>query len=252
MSRNNAFSEQEWQTRVNLAALYRMCAKAGMSDLIYTHITARIPGQEDHFLINRFGDLFEHIRASDLVKIDHDGAIVTDDQSPAEKRVNVAGFNIHSAVHMGRPDLNFVIHSHTPAGMAVSAQEEGLLPITQHAMMFYNVMGYHEYESFADKLEERERIRKDLGVYKTMLMRNHGVLVAGASAGEAFFLAHHLERACQAQLLAQAAGAKLTIPPPSVAEQTQRRIAQMRPEAMEFFWQSCLAMIADEKDEYMK
>jgi len=235
---------------VDLAALYRLCARAGMSDLIYTHITARVPGEEEHFLINKFGVLFENMRASDLVKIDHAGAIVETDRPDGTPRVNVAGFNIHSAVHMGRPDLHYVIHSHTPAGMAVSAQQDGLLPISQHAMMFYEVIGHHDYESFASRLDERDRIREDLGGFKVMLLRNHGVLVAGESVGEAYFLAHHLERACQAQIMAQSGGSKLTIPPEDVARHTQQRIAQMPPESIAFFWDSCLAMIADEKPAY--
>jgi len=249
MARPEHISEEEWGARVELAALYRLAAQAGWSDVIYTHITARVPGQEDHFLINNFGVLFENMRASDLVKIDHEGNIVEPERA-GEVKVNVAGFNIHSAVHMGRPDLHCVIHAHSPAGIAVSAQKDGLLPLSQHAMMFYEAVGYHDYESFASRLDERERIKEDLGNLDVMFLRNHGTLVCAPTVGQAYFKAHHLERACQAQLMAMAGGAELNYPDEAVARRTQQRVAQMSPESIAFFWKSSLAMVAAEEHEY--
>ncbi|HWJ68806.1 MAG TPA: class II aldolase/adducin family protein [Sphingobium sp.] len=240
----------EKHLRIALAALYRLCAKFDMTDLIYTHITARVPGEDEHFLINNFGVMFEKMRASNLVKIDHEGNVISGAHTHTEARINVAGFNIHSAVHMSRPDLNCVIHTHTPAGIAVAAQRDGLLPISQHSMMFYNAISYHPYESFAGRLEERERIQADLGNNNVMVLRNHGMLIGGRSIGEAFFLAHHLERACQAQVLALGGGTPLNMPPPEIAEMTQRRIAQMPAEQIDIFWRSCLTLVADEEEDY--
>jgi ribulose-5-phosphate 4-epimerase/fuculose-1-phosphate aldolase len=249
MARPDHISQEEWDTRVSLAALYRLAAQGGWSDIIYTHITARVPGEDEHFLINNFGILFENMRASDLVKIDHEGNIV----EPARDipvKVNTAGFNIHSAVHMSRPDLNCVIHAHTPAGIAVSAQKAGLLPLSQHGMMFYGAVSYHDYESFASRLDERERISADLGNLDVMILRNHGTLICAPTIGEAYFKAHHLERACQSQVMAMAGGAELNFPDEAVARRTQERVAQMSPASIEFFWQSSLAMVAAEESEY--
>ncbi len=158
-------------------------------------------------------------------------------------RVNAAGFNIHSAVHMARPDVFCVIHSHTTAGMAVAAQEAGLLPITQHAMMFHGGIAFHEYESFATRADERERIAADLGGKDIMILRNHGMLVCGRSIGEAFHTAYHLERACQAQLLATGGGAALHLPRPEVAEATAARMRAMTQDHYAFFFESCLALL---------
>src|SRR5450830_1991347 len=172
--------EAEWNTRCALAAYFRM------TDMIDTHISARLPGHEDQFLINRYGVLFHEMRASDLVKVDYAGRTLrTGNDAPSGQRVNVAGFTIHSAVHHARPDLPFVIHTHTSAGIAVAAQEQGLLPISQHAMKFYGKLGYHDYEGIALDLAERERLVANLGNNKAMILRNHGLLAAGATAAEA-------------------------------------------------------------------
>jgi len=176
-------SEAEWQTRCDLAALYRLVAHFRMTDLIYTHISARVPGPEDHFLINRYGVLFDRMRASDLVKIDLDGRVVgqgaggTD--AAMDQEVNAAGFTIHSAIHATRHDLVCVIHTHTAAGIAVSAQKQGLLPISQHALKFYGRLAYHGYEGIALDLDERDRLVRDLGDRQAMILRNHGLLVGG-------------------------------------------------------------------------
>lgn len=207
-------SPEEWQVRVDLAACYRAVAHFGWTDLIYTHLSARVPGDEDHFLLNPYGFMFDEVTASSLVKVDMDGEIVMD--TPFE--VNAAGFTIHSAVHMARPDVACVLHTHTRAGMAVSAQKAGLLPLTQNALMFYGEhMAYHEYEGIALDLDERERLQADLGGRYAMILRNHGLLACGRTVGEGFEILQNLEKACEAQLAAQAGG-ELTMPAPEVCQ----------------------------------
>jgi len=211
-------SEAEWQVRCDLAALYRLVAKHRMTDLIYTHISARVQGRDDQFLINHYGIAFDEMKASDLVKIDADGNPV--DEADQGKQVNAAGFTIHSAVHGARHDLACVIHTHTQAGIAVSCQEEGLLPISQHALKFYGHLGYHGYEGIALDLEERESIVQDLGEHRALILRNHGLLAAGRTIAEAFDHIYFLERACQAQIAAQAGGGRLVFPPEAVRLRT--------------------------------
>jgi len=207
-------SAEEWDTRVDLAACYRLVALYGWTHLVQNHVSARVPGKAEHFLINPYGMLFREITASSLVKIDLDGKIV--DESPYN--VNEAGFVIHSAVHAARPDLHCVLHTHTEAGMAISALECGLLPLNQGAFRFHNRVAYHDYEGIALDLDERARIAEDLGGHKVMILRNHGLLTAGRTIAEAFVLMYHLEKTCRAQLLAMATGAKLLMPPPDVCE----------------------------------
>ncbi len=211
-------SEQEWQTRVDLAACYRLVDHYGMSDLVGTHISARVPGEESAFLINPYGWYFDEITASSLVKVDLDGKILSEVESP----INQAGFVIHSAVLGARPDVACVLHTHTRAGMAVSAMECGLLSITQHSMKFHNRLSYHEYEGVATNLDERERLVRDLGDNHAMILRNHGLLTAGRSVSEAFFLMFRLEKCCQAQVDAMAGGTKLHMILPEVSESTSR------------------------------
>jgi ribulose-5-phosphate 4-epimerase/fuculose-1-phosphate aldolase len=208
-------SEEEWQTRVDLAACYRLVAHYGMTDLVYTHLTARVPGPDHHFLINRYGLLFNEITASNLVKIDYEGKIVGGgDQS----QVNYAGFVIHSAVHKARHDVGCVMHTHTTAGMAVSALKSGLLPLTQTAMRFYGRIAYHDYEGPALDLDEQKRLVADLGEHDTMILRNHGVLVCAPTIAEAFNLMYWLERACQAQVAAMSCGGELNVVGDNVAK----------------------------------
>jgi len=209
----------EWQVRCDLAALYRLVAHFRMTDFIYTHISARVPGSDHHFLINNYGVMFHEMTAADLVKVDLDGAIVGANKS--SQRINQAGYTIHSAIHAAREDLMCVIHTHTAAGIAVSAQEQGLLPISQHALKFYGHISYHDYEGFALDLDERERLVAHLGPKnKSMILRNHGLLVCGRSIPEAFVEVYSLERACQAQIAALAGGSKLVIPPAEVCART--------------------------------
>jgi len=236
-------AEEEWAIRCDLAALYRLVAHHRWTDLIYTHISARIPGPEHHFLINRYGVLFGDMRASDLVKIDLDGNVL--DGDPVSRRVNAAGFTIHSAVHMAREDLTCVVHTHTAAGIAVSAQKHGLLPISQHALKFYGCLSYHGYEGVALDLDERERLVADLGpTNRAMILLNHGLLVGGRTIPEAFHGIYYLERACQAQVAALAGGAELVLPPEEVRLKTAAQFN--RPTALEsaqFAWDSAMPMI---------
>jgi ribulose-5-phosphate 4-epimerase/fuculose-1-phosphate aldolase len=195
-------SEAEWQARVDLAALYRLVALEGWDDLIFTHISMRVPGPEHHFLINPYGLLFEEITASSLVKVDLDGQIVV----PGPYIVNPAGFTIHSAVHQAREDAHCVMHLHTSDGVAASVMAGGLLPLSQTGMIARSDIAYHDYEGVALNHDERERIVADLGQSGAMLLRNHGTLTVGRSAAEAWTRMHFLERACAIQVRALAGG----------------------------------------------
>jgi len=217
-SMRDRVSNAEWQTRVDLAACYRLVHHYRMDDLVYNHISARVPGEEGHFLINAYGMTYDEITASSLVKIDFDGSVVQD--SGTGYGINHAGFVIHSAVHRGRPDVACVIHTHTPAGMAVSAMDCGLLPLTQNAMFFSGV-GYHDYEGPAVELEEQKRLVKDLGSHVAMILRNHGLLAVGATIPEAFITMYWLDRACQAQVYAM--NTKLRMPEPETVRLTNER-----------------------------
>jgi ribulose-5-phosphate 4-epimerase/fuculose-1-phosphate aldolase len=195
-------SAEEWQARVDLAALYRLVALHGWDDLIYTHISARIPGPEHHFLINPYGMLFDEITASSLVKIDLEGNILQE----TPYFINPAGFTIHSAIHAAREDAKFVMHLHSDQGVAVAAQKEGLLPLSQHALIVLPQLAYHDYEGIALNLDERERLVADLGSKTLMLLRNHGTLSVGESAAKCWVGMFFLERACAQQVLALSAG----------------------------------------------
>ena len=195
----------EKQARTDLAAAYRVVAMYGWDDLVFTHISARVPGPEHHFLINPYGMLFEEITASSLVKVDLSGKKVS--ESPYE--INPAGFTIHSAVHEAREDAQCVIHLHTIEGVAVSCQKQGLLPISQQSL--YPMMGlaYHDYEGVALNPEEKVRLVRDLGANNTMILRNHGLLTCGPTVADAFLFMYILQKACEVQVRAQAGGAEL-------------------------------------------
>ena len=212
--------DEEWKIRVDLAAAYRLVAYYGWDDLVFTHLSARIPGPEHHFLLNPYNLMFEEVTASSLVKVDTHGMPV----EPSPFITNPAGFTIHSAIHMAREDAHAVIHLHTPHGQAVSAHCDGLLPLTQTAMLIREEVAYHDYEGVALDLEERERIVADLGEKGAMLLRNHGTLTVGENVGEAFVKMYFLERACQAQILALSAGeANLNNPPQGSPEVTAQQ-----------------------------
>ncbi|WP_395648050.1 class II aldolase/adducin family protein [Terricaulis sp.] len=211
-------SAEEWQARVDCAALYRLVALHGWDDMIFTHISMRVPGPDHHFLINPYGLFFEEITASSLVKVDLDGNIV----SPTPYYINPAGFTIHSAIHAAREDALCVIHLHTDAGVGVSAQKEGLLPLTQNALLMLPNLAYHGYEGVALNLDERERLVKDIGDKKLMLLRNHGTLAVGATAAEAFVGIFFLERACAQQVNALSAGRENVLIAPEAAQEETR------------------------------
>lgn len=194
-------SEQEWQTRVELAACYRLLVMHGWDDLIHTHISARIPGTE-YLLLNAFGLAFEEITASNLVKIDIDGNVINDD---CEFTINPAGFTIHSAIHQARHEEQCTLHIHTPATIAVASNEEGMLPLSQYSMFALASIAYHDYEGLAVNEEEKARLKQDLGNANFMLLRNHGALTLGKTIGDAFMHMYDLVRACetQVQLLSQ-------------------------------------------------
>lgn len=198
-------SDEEWQLRVDLAACYRLIALYGWDDLVFTHISARVPGDGEHFLINAYGLLFEEMTASSLVKVDERGEKVLDSPYP----VNPAGFTIHSAVHQARPDVGCVLHTHTKAGVAVSAQAEGLKPLSQASLFPLASLGYHDYEGVALSEDEKPRLVADLGDNTSLILRNHGLLTVGPTIPDAFLAMYVLETACQTQLLAQSTGAEL-------------------------------------------
>ncbi len=202
-------SADEWQARTELAACYRLAARWGRTDHIYTHFSARVPGQEAHFLINAFGLTFEEVTASNLVKVDLAGNVLLDATGRGH---NQAGYVIHSAIHGARPDLEAVLHTHTTAGAAVSAQRDGLLMISQHAARYYGRVAYHDYEGFALNPDEQQRLVRDLGDKRVMILRNHGLIAAGRSVGEALQELYFIERACEIQIAALSGGAALVVP----------------------------------------
>ena len=208
-------SPEEWQARVDLAAAYQLVADYGWDDLVFTHISARVPGPEHHFLINPYGMMFEEITASSLVKVDLQGNIVLE----SDFSINPAGFTIHSAVHAAREDALCVMHLHTDFGIAVSAQQDGLLPISQQATFVLSSLGYHDYEGLALNDDEKPRLVQDLGNKTFLILRNHGLLTVGQSVADAFLSMFLLERACRIQILAQSGGTKLIPVPDNVLTQ---------------------------------
>lgn len=206
-SKRDDVSPEEWATRVDLAACYRLVALHGWDDLIFTHISARVPRSPDHFLINPYGLMFEEITASSLVKVDHH----CNDLSGSPFPVNPAGFVIHSAVHEARPDAQCVLHTHSVDGVAVAAQAEGLLPISQQATIVLSSLAYHAYEGIALRDEERPRLAADLGGSTYLILRNHGLLTVGATIPDAFLFMYVLQSACAIQIRAQAGGALVAV-----------------------------------------
>lgn len=241
-------SEAERKTREDLAACYRLAAQHKFTDHIYTHITARVPGTENHFLINPYGWRWEEITASSLVKIDVDGNKV----DGSLHRVNPAGFTIHSAVHMHRHDAAWIMHTHTRAGVAVSCMEEGLMPLNQISLQFHNRIAYHDFEGIALDLEERERIVADFGSHPVMILRNHGLIATGRSAAEMYNNMFYLERACEIQVAATSSGRPLKKIEDAVADRVHGQYVQMLNDDgdLELEWQAHLRSIADIGSDY--
>jgi len=214
----NQVTREEWQKRVDLAAAYRLVDVYGMTELSANHISTRVPGEEGAFLINPYGMLYEQMHASCFIKLDLDGNILF---NPTDLGINKAGFVIHSAIHGARHDVDCVIHTHTIAGMAVSAMKCGLMPLAQTSMRFAKI-GYHDYEGVAIELEERKRIVDDLGDNAGLILRNHGLLVVGGSIPEAFYNIFKLERACQVQVATLSCNVELQMPSQEVIDESYR------------------------------
>jgi ribulose-5-phosphate 4-epimerase/fuculose-1-phosphate aldolase len=230
----------ERQTRVHLAALYRLVALQDWDDLIFTHISARVPGPEHHFLINPFGLFYEEITASSLVKIDLDGKVIGQSSAP----INAAGFNIHSAIHAARNDAQFVLHLHSDAGVAVAAQIEGLLPLTQNALRVMPFLAYHDYEGIALNIDERVRLVSDIGIKTLVLLRNHGTLSIGQSPAEAWLGIYFLERACRQQIMALSAGRTGVLLASDAAQRTSHDQAiSLFPRFAERAWPGLLRLV---------
>jgi ribulose-5-phosphate 4-epimerase/fuculose-1-phosphate aldolase len=217
--KSGAMDAREWELRVDLAAAYRLIDLMGWSELIWTHTTVRVPGDQHHFLINRYGLRFDEARASNLVKVDLDGNI-TGDQ---EQEINPAGFVIHSAIHMARPDARCIMHTHTVAGMAVAALEDGLLPISMYALGFYERVAYHDFEGPSLDLDERQRLAANLGEKNVLILRNHGLLTCGETVAQAFVRMFRLQRACEVQLAAKSTGSRLIVPSRKICEISAER-----------------------------
>lgn len=229
----------EWETRVHLAACYRLIAHFGMDDMVYTHVSARVPGRHDQFYINPYGFHFSEITASSLVKIDVHGKAV----EATPYAVNEAGFVIHSAVHMAREDALCVCHTHTQAGVVVSCLKEGLLPLNQVSLEFYNRVGYHNYEGIALDLAERERLVTDLGEHRVLILRNHGLLTAGRTIAEAFYLMYYLDQACQLQVKTMATGGKAFVIDHQLAERTAQQCTRYERPRGTLEWPALLRML---------
>jgi len=240
MSTPSSRDPVEWAIRVDLAACYRLAAHFRLTDLIYTHISARLPGREPRFLINPYGLLFDEITASTLATVTLAGEVVDD---PTGLGINQAGFVIHGAVHGARHDVACVMHTHTTAGLAVAAQKHGLLPLTQHAMRFTGCLAYHDYEGIALDVDEQARLVADLGACNAMILRNHGLLACGPTVHDAFDLMIHLQRACEAQVAALGGGVALSIPPPAVAAKVAAQFARPGRTAPRNAWTALLRML---------
>ena len=240
-------SAEEWQLRVDLAACYRLVALYGWSDLVFTHISARIPGPEHHFLINPYGLMFDEITASSLVKVDQQCNKIIDSPYP----VNPAGFVIHSAVHAAREDIQCVLHTHTRAGIAVSAQKNGVLPISQQSTFVLASLAYHDYEGVAFRDDEKPRLQADMGNANFLMLRNHGLLTCGKTIADAFLSMYTFENTCQIQIAAQSGGGELTQVNPKIVEGVgQAMKVQTGGLGGQFVWPSLIRKLDRIDDSY--
>ncbi|MCB1600724.1 MAG: class II aldolase/adducin family protein [Xanthomonadales bacterium] len=218
-----AVSAEEWQARVDLAACYRLVAAYGWADLVFTHISAKLPGPDEHFLINPYGALFQEITASSLVKVNLHGEVIGESPFP----VNPAGFTIHSAVHAARTDVGCVLHTHTVNGIGVSAQKGGVLPISQQSIFVLSSLGYHDYEGVALRDDEKPRLVADLGTNTFLMLRNHGLLTVGPTIADAFLAMYLFETTCAIQLRAQSGGGELVQVHPQILATAQQQAQQV-------------------------
>jgi ribulose-5-phosphate 4-epimerase/fuculose-1-phosphate aldolase len=233
-------SHTEQQALVNLAACYRLMAHFRMTDIIYTHISARVPNREGEFLINPYGLTFDQVTASNLVKVDVDGNVISDTTGLGVSR---GGFMIHSAVHMARPDVECVLHAHTTATMVVSVQEHGLLPLSQHAMFLHGRIRFFPYSGFFETDEERRKLAAALGDFSILMLRNHGPLVLGTTTAQAFNLMYYLERACQVQVAALSSGAKCVMPDMADVEHVAGIFASPNTTVLNREWGALIGML---------
>ena len=244
------YTAEEWAVRLDLAASYRLASHFRMTELIHTHISARVPGARDQFLINPYGLWFHEVTASNLVKIDIHGEKIEESPHP----VNPAGFIIHAAIHEGREDAHCVMHTHSRAGGPVSTLAGGLQPISQHALRFYGKVGYHNYEGATLIPGERERLQRNMADHDVLILRNHGLLTVGASVAEAFDRMFMLNMACQIQVDAMQTGDELVVLSEEVGELTARQYAGEEEEDMDarlnLIWQACLRLIEDQPPDY--
>lgn len=240
-------SEAEWQTRKDLAAAYQLAALHRWTDHIYTHISARVPGEDNHFLLNAYGLTFDEVTASNLVKVDLEGKVLLDATGLG---INLAGFVIHGAIHAHRHDAFCVMHTHTQAGIAVSAQKRGLRMLSQHAMRFHDKVAYHDYEGVVLDMDEREHILHNIGTRNVMILRNHGLLVCGESVPDAFDQMYYLERACQIQIAAQSSGEELTECSDAVAARVAAQFDRPGRPSKDKHWPPLLRMLERVKPEY--
>lgn len=239
-----AVSTKEWDLRCDLAACYRMIAILGWDDLIFTHFSIRLPGTDKEFLINPFGVGFEDITASKLVRIDIKGKPM----HPTPYLVNPAGFVLHSAIHEAREDAHCIIHLHTPEGVAVACQKQGLLPISQAALSFYSDLAYHDYEGIVFDAEEKDRLIPNLGDKNCMILRNHGLLTVGKTIADAFLRIYFLQRACEAQIMAQ--GAELILLSPEVTKRVHEQTVGVTGMISDLSWGAVLARVASQAPDY--
>ena len=241
------YADAEWKTRVELAACYRVADHFGFSDIVWNHITAKVPKSE-YFLINRFGLRYDEVTASNLVTVDLDGKVIDPGSATSEVDVNLTGFIIHSAVHAARPDVHCVMHSHSSAGMAVSALKDGLVPMTIDAMSFYERTAYHPFEGLSTDTSERARLVANLGERNAMILRNHGLLTCGESVGAAFMTMYYLERACHVQMQVLASGQAVDLPSAEICERAAQQSAGFPPG--EFEWPALRRLIEKNSPDY--
>ncbi len=237
------YSDEEWQMRVDLAACYRLADRFGYSDIVWNHITARVPGADNHFLISRFGLRFDEITASNLVTLDQSGNVI---DGPDD--INVTGYIIHRGIYTARHDIACVMHTHTPYGLAVSALEGGLQPVIQDAMMFYNRIAYHDYRGLSTDVSESEQLATELGSNNAMILRNHGLLTAGAAVGNAFIRMYYLERACRAQIESFGTGQAVRIPAADVCEHAAQQFKHFPPGKYE--WPALIRLLDEQDPSY--
>ncbi len=244
IDKERGFSSTEWKLRVQLAAAYRLVDRFGFSETVYNHISARLPGTKHQFLLNPFGLLYSEITASNLVMVDSDGKLI------GKGKINPAGFLIHSAIHEARPDAQCILHTHTPAGMAIASLAEGFRPFTQEALRFHGRVAYHRFEGIVLDRKEKSSLLRDLGDKPVLILRNHGLITIGQTVGQAFGLMYYLERACQTQLAALATGKEILHPSSDVAERTARQHWNKIHQLDEFLWPALLRGLDREALDY--